>query len=135
LHESPALIPEAVEELLRRLSIANFGRMVVGEFDYKGFTMRDGDLVLLPAALHNLDDRKYSDPMTVDFQRTNKLHMGFGTGIHRCLGAQLARVELRVLLQEWLATIPEFSIADESGVVVKSGRINAVKELPLCWKH
>jgi cytochrome P450 len=135
LQESPALIPEAVEELLRRLSIANFGRMVVGDFDYKGFPMRDGDLVLLPAALYNLDDRKYPDPMTVDFLRPNKLHMGFGTGIHRCLGAQLARVELRVLLQEWLPKIPEFAIADEAGVVVKSGRINAVKELPLCWKH
>jgi cytochrome P450 len=135
LVDSPELIPDAIEELLRRHAIANFGRMVVGNFEYKGLPMREGDLVLLPAALYNLDERKYTDPMRVDFHRPVKHHMGFGTGIHRCLGAQLARVELRVLLQEWLQRIPEFSIADESGVVVKSGRINAVKELPLRWKN
>ena len=90
--------------------------------------------MLLPAALYNLDERKFADPMTVDFRRPVKHHMGFGTGIHRCLGAQLARVELRVLLQEWLPRIPEFH-ADAAGVVVKSGRINGVKTLPLHWKH
>ena len=95
--------------------------------------MRAGDLVLLPAALHNLDERKYADPMQVDFHRPIKHHMAFGTGIHRCLGAQLARVELRVLLQEWLAKIPSFRLADGQAVVVKSGRINGVSFLPLRW--
>jgi cytochrome P450 len=109
--------------------------MVSQDFEYKGLPMRAGDLVLLPAALYNLDERKYADPMTVDFHRPIKHHMGFGTGIHRCLGAQLARVELRVLLQEWLPRIPEFRIADGAAVVVKSGRINGVKTLPLRWKN
>jgi cytochrome P450 len=59
--------------------------------------------------------------------------MAFGTGIHRCLGAQLARVELRVLLQEWLARIPSFRLADPQAVVMRSGRINGVSALPLCW--
>ncbi|HEY3659035.1 MAG TPA: cytochrome P450 [Steroidobacteraceae bacterium] len=135
LVDEPALIPGAVEELLRRHGISNFGRMVSQDFEYKGLPMRAGDLVLLPAALYNLDERKYADPMTVDFHRPIKHHMGFGTGIHRCLGAQLARVELRVLLQEWLPRIPEFRIADGAAVVVKSGRINGVKTLPLRWKN
>jgi cytochrome P450 len=135
LVDSPERIPDAIEELLRRHSIANFGRMITEDFTYKGLPMRSGDLVLLPAALHNLDDRKYPDPMTVDFGRTIKNHIGFGTGIHRCLGAQLARVELRVMLQEWLPRIPEFRIADEMGVVFKSGRINSVHNLPLTWSH
>jgi cytochrome P450 len=135
LIDEPALIPDAVEELLRRHGIANFGRMVSRDFEYKGLPMRAGDLVLLPAALYNLDERKFADPMTVDFRRPVKHHMGFGTGIHRCLGAQLARVELRVLLQEWLPRIPEFWIADASAVVVKSGRINGVRSLPLRWKN
>jgi len=135
LVDSPERIPDAIEELLRRHSIANFGRMITEDFTYKGLPMRRGDLVLLPAALHNLDDRKYADPMTVDFGRAIKNHMGFGTGIHRCLGAQLARVELRVMLQEWLPRIPEFRIADEAGVVFKSGRINSVHNLPLTWSH
>lgn len=135
LVESPELIPDAIEELLRRHGISNFGRLVVSDFEYKGLPMREGDLVLLPAALYNLDERKFADPMRVDFHRPVKHHMAFGTGIHRCLGAQLARVELRVLLQEWLPRIPEFSIADESGVILQSGRINAVKDLPLRWKN
>lgn len=133
LVDEPSLIPEAVEELLRRHGITNFGRLVTRDFEYKGLPMRAGDLVLTPSALYNLDERKYPDPLTVDFHRQNKLHMGFGTGIHRCLGAQLARVELRVLLQEWLPRIPEFRLADDAKFVVKSGRINAVKELPLQW--
>jgi cytochrome P450 len=129
----PELIPEAVEELLRRHGIANFGRSVAKDFEYKGLPMREGDLVLLPAALHNLDERKYADPMQVDFHRPIKHHMAFGTGIHRCLGAQLARVELRVLLQEWLVKIPSFRLAEGQAVVVKSGRINGVSFLPLRW--
>ncbi len=131
----PELIPEAIEELLRRHSIANFGRMITENFEYKGLPMRAGDLVLLPAALHNLDDRKFADPMTVDFSRAIKNHLGFGTGIHRCLGAQLARIELRVLLQEWLPRIPEFQIGESGPVVFKSGRINSVHSLPLAWSH
>lgn len=133
LAAEPALIPEAVEELLRRHGIANFGRMVIKDFKYKGLPMREGDLVLLPAALYNLDERRYADPLTVDFLRPHKQHMAFGTGIHRCLGAQLARVELRVLLQEWLRRIPDFNIAAETEIVAKSGRINAIKQLPLQW--
>ena len=133
LTDDPSLIPEAVEELFRRFAIANFGRMVARDFEFRGLPLRRGDLVLLPAALHNLDERKYTDPMTVDFHRPVKHHMGFGTGIHRCLGAQLARLELRVLLQEWFKRIPDFQIQDGAEVVVKSGRINAVSELPLQW--
>src|SRR6202047_4437382 len=135
LVDEPTLIPDAVEELLRRHGISNFGRMIARDFGFKGLPMREGDLVLLPAALYNLDERKFADPMTVDFRRPVKHHMGFGTGIHRCLGAQLARLELRVLLQEWLPRIPDFWIADPEAVIVKSGRINGVKALPLRWKH
>jgi cytochrome P450 len=129
----PALITVAVEELLRRHGIANFGRMVARDCEFGGLPLRGGDLVLLPAALYNLDERQFADPLTVDFHRSLKHHMGFGTGIHRCLGAQLARLELRVLLQEWLPRIPEFWIADPQAVIVKSGRINGVHALPLRW--
>jgi cytochrome P450 len=135
LREEPELLVPAVEELLRRHGIANFGRMVARDFEYRGLPLREGDLVLLPAALYNLDERQFSDPLTVDFHRPLQHHMGFGTGIHRCLGAQLARLELRVLLQEWLPRLPEFWIGDMGGVVVKSGRINGVRVLPLQWRQ
>ena len=135
LLQEPGLIPDAVEELLRRHGISNFGRMVARDCEFQGLPLRAGDLVLLPAALYNLDERKFTEPMTVDFRRPIKHHMAFGTGIHRCLGAQLARLELRVLLQEWLPRLPDFWIADPAAVVVKSGRINGVRSLPLRWKH
>jgi cytochrome P450 len=135
LVREPDLIPDAVEELLRRHGISNFGRMVVRDFEFQGMPLRAGDLVLLPAALYNLDERKFADPMTVNFRRPIQHHMAFGTGIHRCLGAQLARLELRVLLQEWLPDIPDFWIGDAAAVVVKSGRINGVRSLPLRWQH
>jgi cytochrome P450 len=135
LLREPELIPDAVEELLRRHGISNFGRMVARDIEFQGLPLRAGDLVLLPAALYNLDERKFTDPMSVDFRRPIKHHMAFGTGIHRCLGAQLARLELRVLLQEWLPRIPDFWIDDPAAVVVKSGRINGVRSLPLRWKQ
>ena len=65
----------------RRHGISNFGRMVARDFEFQGLPLRAGDLVLLPAALYNLDERKFADPMTVDFHRPVKHHMGFGTGI------------------------------------------------------
>jgi cytochrome P450 len=96
--------------------------------------MRRGDLVLLPTALYNLDERRFADPLTVDFHRQDKAHLNFGSGIHRCLGLHLARLELRVMLQEWMPRIPEFRIADGEVARFNSGRINAVTHLPLSWR-
>lgn len=133
LVDEPALIPAAVDELLRRHAIANFGRMVKNDMDYGGMPMRAGDLVLMPTALYNLDERRFPDPMTVDFKRADKAHFNFGGGIHRCLGLQLARLELRVMLEEWLERIPVFRIADGERIRATSGRINAMSYLPLSW--
>lgn len=129
----PGLIPEAVEELLRRHGIFNTGRLVKDECEFRGFTLRKNDLVLLPSALHNLDERRFPDPLTVDFQRADKNHLTFGAGIHRCLGSNFARSQLRILLEEWLQRIPDFSIDPAGEFLVKSGRANAVVKLPLRW--
>jgi len=134
LVDDPALIPAAVDELLRRHAIANFGRMVKKDMDYGGVPMRAGDLVLVPTALYNLDERRFPDPMTVDFKRVDKAHFNFGGGIHRCLGLHLARLELRVMLEEWLARIPAFRITEGEQIRANSGRINAMSYLPLSWQ-
>lgn len=135
LLENPGSTGEAVEELLRRFPIANFGRVAdvdINEADY-GVPIRAGDLVLLPSTLANLDERRFADPLTVDFNRTDKKHLSFGTGIHRCLGVHLARLELRVMLEEWLPLIPEFRIRQGEEVGTLSGRINSMTYLPLAW--
>lgn len=133
LVEQPDLIPEAIEELLRRHGIFNTGRLVTKDMEYRGVKFRKNDLVLLSGALHNMDERKFPDPLKVDFDRKDGAHMTFGVGIHRCLGSNIARAQLKILLEEWLKRIPDFSIAPGKEVKVQSGRTNTVIELPLVW--
>lgn len=129
----PDLITDAIEELLRRHGIFNTARLVVEDFDFHGAPMRARDLVMIPTALYNLDEKRFPDPLTVDFGRQDKNHLTFAVGIHRCLGSNFARIQLQMLLQEWLKRIPEFGIDPAGGVEVQSGRANAVIKLPLVW--
>jgi len=133
LAKNPGAIPEANEELLRRHGIFNTGRLVKQDIQWKGVSLRKGDLILLPSALHNLDDRKFADPLTVDFERRDGPHITFGVGIHRCLGSNIARAQLKILLEEWLKRIPEFGIAASDQARSQSGRTNTVTYLPLEW--
>lgn len=133
LVDNPDMIPEAIEELLRRHGIFNTGRLVKQDCEFNGVHLRENDLILLPTSLHNLDERRFPDPLKVDFERSDKNHLTFGVGIHRCLGSNFARAQLRILLEEWLTRIPDFSIAPGAEVVVKSGRANSVLTLPLVW--
>jgi cytochrome P450 len=133
LVEDKDLIPEAIEELLRRHGIFNTGRLVTEDCEFGGVPLRKNDLILIPGALHNLDERRFADPMTVDFQRADKNHLTFGVGIHRCLGSNFARAQLRILLEEWLARIPEFEIKPGTKTKFKSGRANTVVALSLSW--
>jgi cytochrome P450 len=133
LTKDPGLIPEAVEELLRRHGIFNTGRLVTRDIDFKGQHLRKDDLILVPTALHNLDERRFPNPLEVDFHRKDKNHLTFGVGIHRCLGSNFARMQLRILLEEWLNRIPEFGISAGGTTTFQSGRANAVMHLPLAW--
>jgi cytochrome P450 len=133
LAREPERIHSAVEELMRRHQIANVAREVIADIEYGGVTMRAGDMVLTPTTMAALDDRHYSDPMTVDFDRANKRSLVFGNGPHQCIGAYLARTELRVFLREWLARIPEFRLVPGDPPRMFSGRANTVQYLPLEW--
>ncbi|MGE0383113.1 MAG: cytochrome P450 [Gammaproteobacteria bacterium] len=134
LRAQPALIPRAVEELLRRYSVTNMARVVREDLDYQGVRMKAGEMVLLPSALYGLDEQRHADPLRVDFAREDSRHISFGMGVHRCLGSHLARMELRVFIEEWLARIPEFRIAPGARVGLMSGQVNTVTELPLQWQ-
>lgn len=133
LAENSKMIPEANEELFRRHGIFNTGRLVKEECEWNGVKLRKNDLVLLPSALHNLDERNFPDPLKVDFGRQDGAHITFGVGIHRCLGSNIARMQLKILLEEWLKRIPDFSIAPGCEVKAQSGRTNTVTYLPLSW--
>ena len=134
LLDDPALIPDAVEELLRRFSVVTDAREINKDFEYKGVTFKKGDMILLPTMLHGLDERRFPDALTVDFRRADKFHLAFGAGVHRCIGSMLARTELRVLLQEWLPRIPEFQVKPDTPIRFQAGQVSVIVELPLVWQ-
>jgi cytochrome P450 len=131
LAADPTLIPEAIEEMLRYHGLTNMARMVKQDMRYGGVEMRAGETVLLSTTLHGLDERRFPDATTVDFDREDKTHMIFGTGVHRCLGSHLARLELKIFWEEWLARIPSFRL--DGTVEAASGRTNMMMKLPISW--
>ena len=133
LIEHPDRIPNAVEELLRRFPVVNQGRLVVSDMDYKGVALRAGDQIILPTTLHGLDDRKFDDPLRVDFSRPMPIHSTFGNGAHRCPGSLLARTELRIFMEEWLKRIPEFRIKPGTTPGVRAGVNATLYSLQLVW--
>jgi cytochrome P450 len=91
-----------------------------------------GRVVTVMLASANTDERTWDDPDTVDFEREGNRHLAFGGGAHRCLGSHLARMELRVALEEWHAAIPDYSLRE--GIVLQySQGLRAVENLELVW--
>jgi len=133
LIEDPSLIPNAVEELLRRFPIAILAREVKEDTEFKGVVLKAGDMIVAPTPLDGLDDRKFEDPLTVDFNRSKPIHATFGGGVHRCMGSMLARTELRVFLEEWLKRIPDFQVKSGADVKVSARNVATVTSLPLVW--
>jgi cytochrome P450 len=135
LIDDPALIPSAVDELIRRHGLVNTARLVTQDHHFKGVDLRKGDQVQLPNALAGLDDRRFHDPLTVDFNRERPIkHAAFGNGPHTCPGAVLARRELKVFLEEWLKRIPDFRVEPGQRPQFAVGMVNTVTILPLVWE-
>jgi len=133
LVENPALIPAAIEEFLRRFGVPNTARVITQDCEYGGVRFKAGEQIMLPKVLHGLDSRRYPNPLKVDFNRPASRHAAFGDGPHRCPGAGLARMELRVFLEEWLRRIPDFGIKPGERPRTSSGQVNGMMHLPLVW--
>ena len=129
----PALIPPAIEEFLRRLAMVNLTREVVDDTELGGVLMKAGDLVVAPTALANLAEERHADPLSLDFERRRPRHTTFGAGPHVCMGATLARAEIAIFLEEWLARIPDFAIAPGAKLSVQVGAAAMIPSLPLIW--
>jgi cytochrome P450 len=123
LREQPDLWPTAVEELLRAYSPVTMARLVDHDVEFQGCSMHAGDRVLLSFAAANRDPRMFDRPDDVILDREHNRHVAFGSGIHRCAGSNLARLELRVALQTWLARIPEFDLVDPDAVTWAGGQV------------
>lgn len=133
LVEDPSLIPAAVEELLRWYAIPNMSRCVAKDTVFRGVQLKEGDQILLPLILSGLDERVFVDPMQVNFKREGGRHVSFGSGLHICPGQHLARIEMRVFLEQWLKKIPNFRLTPGTTPSTRGGIILAVRSLPLQW--
>ncbi|MGP5304192.1 cytochrome P450 [Brachybacterium alimentarium] len=133
----PALVASAVEELLRFLTITHDGRKRVATEDIEiaGVTIAAGEGVIIATDLANWDEQMFPDPDTLDLGRNPRRHMGFGFGIHQCLGQNLARMELQVVYPTLLARIPTLRLATEiSDIPFKhDATIYGVHSLPVTW--
>ncbi|MDB5969898.1 MAG: cytochrome [Hydrocarboniphaga sp.] len=133
LRRNPAKIPEAIEEFMRRYTFVSTGRVVTRDTEFAGMQMRAGDMVMSSLTAASLDDRVTPDPLTVDIGRPRPQHLGFNTGPHNCAGAPLARMEMRVFLEEWLARVPPFRLQDGVTPRYRLGVVFGLESLHLAW--
>ena len=134
LANDPAIIPNAVEELMRAYGFIMEGRKLGEDVEFHGCPMKEGDMVMLmlPAAMRDSD--AYDHAGDVDFDRPNVTHLAFGGGPHRCLGSHLARMELQVGLSEWHTAIPEYELDCDPDEIRERGGQLSLRSLPLRWK-
>ncbi|HZP79809.1 MAG TPA: cytochrome P450 [Pseudolabrys sp.] len=133
--KDPSLIPLAVEEIVRMEgAIKSMLRYALEDVEIKGKTIRKGDLVLLVAAAANRDSAKYTDPQKVDVGRRPNPHLGFGQGIHICLGAPLARLEGHETYLALSQRFPGMRLATDKFEYHAIMRGRALKALPVTLK-
>jgi cytochrome P450 len=135
LRTEPDLIHTATEEFLRAFAPVTMAREVIEDTEIGGCPMRKGDRVLLPFPSGNRDPNAFDRPDDVVLDRQANRHFAFGVGIHRCLGSNLARMELRVAIETWLERIPEFELTDPDAVTWSAGQVRGPRHLPLTFTY
>ncbi len=129
----PGAMSLAIEELLRAYSPVTMARVVTEDVDFRGCPMAAGDKVLMNFPAANRDPEVFHQPDRVILDRTHNRHVAFGSGIHRCAGSNLARMELQVALEEWLARIPEFRLAEGEEVSWAGGQVRGPRSVPVVF--
>jgi cytochrome P450 len=133
LRENPKLIPEAAEELLRRYSFTIPMRRVIKDTELAGYALKKDEWVLMYLPGADLDPREFPVPEKFDIERENKVHIAFGAGPHRCLGAHLARVELQTLYTQMLSRLPTFRLDPDKPIKYHAGNIIAIDSMYIRW--
>ena len=133
LVDDPSLIPVAIEELLRHQTpVMLVPRIVKTGLTMSGVELHPGEPAMLVIGAANGDETVFDDPEEVDYSRDLNRHLAFGGGNHKCLGAHLARLELRVALEEFHHRIPDYRLADGAEIHFSPG-IRQPDRLPLVW--
>ena len=131
LIEEPGLMPTAVEELLRAYSPVTMAREIKKDVTMGGCPMKKGEMVLLSFPAANRDPAMFPDADRVVLDRQENRHGAFGLGIHRCVGSNLARMELQVAIEEWLKRIPDYRVDGE--VRWSDGTVRGPRTLPVVF--
>lgn len=131
LLDEPELMPTAIEEFLRAFSPVTMARRLGADVEYNGCPMKAGERVLMNFPAANRDPEVFPEPDRVVLDRQQNRHLAFGAGIHRCAGSNLARMELRVAVEEFLGAMPEFEIVDHSKVTWAGGQVRGPRTIPV----
>jgi cytochrome P450 len=129
----PAIIPMAVEEMLRYCSFVSSVRTATRDVEFHGAAIKAGDRILPPSVLAARDPQEFDQPDEIDFNRPIKRHLAFGAGVHRCLGSHLARVELQVAFEEIHRRMPDYHLLPGASVRFHAAGTLGADNLPLRW--
>lgn len=133
LRADPSLIPNAVEEFLRRYTISTLSRTATADTELAGVKIKAGDKVIVATGAPSFDAAEFACPMDFDIDRTPNRHFAFSYGPHRCIGSHLARRELVIAMEECLARLPPFRIAEGETSTIVPGTLLGIDKLPLVW--
>ncbi len=134
LIENPDLIENAIEEYARFFPpVVALGRTCTRDVEISGTPIKEGEFVMLTYACASRDPRHMVEPEKIDVARQGIPHSTFGVGPHRCIGSNLARVELKTTLEEWLKRIPEFSVKAGTEPTFVTGFLRSMRSLHLTW--
>lgn len=137
LRQNPALVPGAIEEILRFLDVTQSGKRRVAREDLEiaGQLIRKGDPVVVLSVAANRDEAQFNDPDKFDIKRDARTQVSFGYGPHQCIGQPLARLEMRIMIETLLRRMPKLRLAVpvESLTFKVDSLMYGVKELPVCW--
>jgi cytochrome P450 len=133
LRDDPTMIPSAVEEMFRAFPTIGVLRVATRDVEFLGAPIKKGDWVLCGTYIANRDPREFPDPDAIDFSREDNRHVLFGYGPHRCLGSHLARRELIIGIEEFLARLPTFRIKDGTTPITHGGFVFGVDNVDIAW--
>jgi cytochrome P450 len=133
LVEDPGLVPAAVEEVLRYEAAVSMGRCAVADTEIGGVAVREGDQLLIMLCSANRDATQFHEPDAMRVDRTPNRHLTFGSGPHRCLGSHLARIELRIALEELHRRIPDYALDPNEPPTVLPSQVRGVARMPIVF--
>jgi cytochrome P450 len=121
-----------LEEGFRRYAVVSTNRFVKADIEVRGVLLKKGDNVLISTPFACMDPSRFDTPLRFDMERRTR-HLAFGAGAHFCIGAQLSRMQLPIMLDRWLSRIPDFGIEPGARLSAHFGDVMALNSLPLVW--